>query len=322
MSISSADFVKWVQRGMNRIVDAGMTCDGVDTPQYRSTVKEFQMKTGLTQDGIVGTNTQNKITTISNSTYEYVEWIQSALTCPRIGIEIPVTGARDTKTKNAIMSFQAFHDLDDDGWVGPLTETELLKVSGMLPYGHIKTSGPTAPKPAPKPSPSPVPTPAIPVSSRVTQLINHTYYHALYNRDAYAASDRQRILCVCGKLKQGGINDTFILDGNLTRVYFGAKPSAGFKYVQDDAREYLTRCVNAMRPSERDSKVAARMIMKDLIKQIEAGLRCVSSHTAGMYKTSSNAAFEPILKQADDFLQAQKKKSNSIISCFKDSKYL
>ena len=322
MSISAKDYITWVQRAMNRMEDAGLTCDGVITPQYRDAVTEFQADHGLSQNGDIGPKEQDKIIRVSNGFYEYVEWVQDALSSPRVGISIPVNGARDNTTKNAIKSFQAFHDLRDDGWVGPRTETVLFKVSGVVPEWHIKGVGPK-PTPKPKPKPKPRPTPAIPVDSRVTQIINHAYHHAMFNRDAYSADQRLMIIKVCGKLRmRHGINDTFIHDGKFFNYWQGNKQSKTIKPVQDDAREFIARGFKAMHPSSQTSKVAWRGIIKNLIKHIEHGIRFVSWHRDGKFTKSKNPSFEPMLEMAHEFLQDKKTKSNSIIHCFKGSRYL
>ena len=54
------------------------------------------------------------------------KWIQGALN--RAGYKIDIDGDYGVKTHEAVKQFQAKHGLTVDGWVGPETIAELLKV--------------------------------------------------------------------------------------------------------------------------------------------------------------------------------------------------
>ena len=54
------------------------------------------------------------------------KWIQSTLN--RAGYKLDVDGDYGVKTHDAVKQFQAKHNLTVDGWVGPETIAELLKV--------------------------------------------------------------------------------------------------------------------------------------------------------------------------------------------------
>lgn len=58
---SSGDSVKWIQACLNELMNVGITVDGIYGSQTETAVKAFQQANGLTADGIVGTNTTNKM---------------------------------------------------------------------------------------------------------------------------------------------------------------------------------------------------------------------------------------------------------------------
>lgn len=55
---SSAAYVSWVQRSLNRLQAAGLDVDGISGPLTRAAVKSFQTRKGLDADGIVGPITE------------------------------------------------------------------------------------------------------------------------------------------------------------------------------------------------------------------------------------------------------------------------
>ena len=58
---SSGNDVKWVQQGLNEMIGASLSVDGIYGNATAYAVKVFQSNYGLTADGIVGTNTTNKM---------------------------------------------------------------------------------------------------------------------------------------------------------------------------------------------------------------------------------------------------------------------
>ncbi|MGK7915756.1 MAG: D-alanyl-D-alanine carboxypeptidase family protein [Prochloraceae cyanobacterium] len=58
---SSRDYIKWVQRSLNKILGAGLTVDGIKGRKTRSAIKEFQFFAGITIDGKVGSQTENAL---------------------------------------------------------------------------------------------------------------------------------------------------------------------------------------------------------------------------------------------------------------------
>jgi peptidoglycan hydrolase-like protein with peptidoglycan-binding domain len=322
MAISSQDYIKWVQRGLNRIVEAELICNGLITSQYRDAVKTFQSENGLTPKGDIGPSDQNKLIRINHETPIYVEWVQNVLTDRSVGISLPKTGTMNKDTKAAVRSFQAYHGLKDDGWVGVRTETQMIRTSGLLPFGQITGGGPVTPKP--KPAVRPKPTPGgIPLDSQVTLMINHAYHHALYNRGSYAAASRKRLICVLGKLRRrSGINDTFLLESPMLSAYLSSSAATSLKAVKDTAREFLTRRLQAIPAANRSDRVTWRIITRDLIQAIEAGLRFVHRHDSGLFAKSRNPGFPAFLSDAVSFLETNKSRQSSIISCFADSAWL
>jgi peptidoglycan hydrolase-like protein with peptidoglycan-binding domain len=51
---NSPAYIRWVHSGLNRILGATLTVDGVIGPQTRSAIRTFQQRQNLSVDGIVG----------------------------------------------------------------------------------------------------------------------------------------------------------------------------------------------------------------------------------------------------------------------------
>jgi hypothetical protein len=54
----SRDYIRWVQRSLNRIMGAGLAVDGIRGARTRRAIRRFQRQRGLGVDGIVGRRTE------------------------------------------------------------------------------------------------------------------------------------------------------------------------------------------------------------------------------------------------------------------------
>jgi peptidoglycan hydrolase-like protein with peptidoglycan-binding domain len=57
----SRDYIRWVQKGLNKILGLRLVEDGILGPKTRSAVRSFQQKQGLLVDGIVGPQTESAL---------------------------------------------------------------------------------------------------------------------------------------------------------------------------------------------------------------------------------------------------------------------
>jgi peptidoglycan hydrolase-like protein with peptidoglycan-binding domain len=56
-----ADYIRWMQSTINKILGLRLTVDGIVGPQTRSAIRAFQQQKGLTPDGIVGPLTERAL---------------------------------------------------------------------------------------------------------------------------------------------------------------------------------------------------------------------------------------------------------------------
>lgn len=153
-TINARDYVKWVQRSLNRALKILLLVDGKVTKNYRNAVEQFNKKfvTKSLDAGIdeVGVVTQNAIILKNEKDTAYIEWVQEGLNIT--GAAITVSGKKSSGTKTAIKGFQAFHGLKDDGFVGAKTELALinelksLKSRKPFPPGHFEAGIKPKPK--------------------------------------------------------------------------------------------------------------------------------------------------------------------------------
>ncbi len=103
-----------------------LTVDGDFGPGTKSAVTSFQSSNGLTADGIIGSNTWEKLilTVSEGSSGDAVRGAQTALTGQ--GYAVTVDGAFGSGTKSAVVSFQSSRGLAADGIVGPDTWSALV----------------------------------------------------------------------------------------------------------------------------------------------------------------------------------------------------
>ncbi len=318
MATFETKYVQWVQRTLNRELDYELVTNGVANSEYRSAVQTFQAFNDLPKTGEVGVPEQNSMIKANHKSTSYANWAQEALHKVGARTRGGVTGVMDSDTIASIKSFQAFHNLKDDGWIGARTEMELIESSGMLPAGHIKGSGPVIRRPKrifydnPKVKPF-----VLSVDQTVTRIISASYYDAFYNRSAYAGDDRRRRLCLLTKLKRRhGVDDQYPIELYMLRSYHGSTTYRTAKSVFSGAREYLSDRVSAMRPDERLVPIAGRVLVSDLIKHIQSGLNYIERHLTVM-KASEFPHFRPQLEEIAKIVAERKRQPDSILSCFK-----
>lgn len=313
MGISERDYVSWVQRTLNRELDSELVSDGVITDEYREAVETFQLVNDLAVTGQVGAADQNKMIKVNHAETSYVNWIQEALRSAGVNPDLPITGVVDKKTSDSIKSFQAFHQLTDDGWVGAKTEIELIDASGLMPGGHVSRFGPAPKKPRPgNRRPRPI---ALPLDLQVNRIISSNYYDALYNRGAYSGDDRRIRMSVLGKLKQRhGIKDRY--PANIALAYNGSTKYSTVDSLFVSAREHLSKRLMHLSIVDRADPITGRMLISDLMKAIQTGLRDVDMYDTQM-RPSSHASFRPLLNQVIEQVAELKKQPNSILSCYR-----
>lgn len=140
--IDSADYFKWVQRSLNRLLGVGLAVNGKYSEEYRQAVRRFQQKHGLAQTGQLDVDTQDKIILENEKKTPYVgdayvRWLQAALN--KNGARVSVDGDLGLMTKQAVKTFQQqrMPDLCVDGYVGAKTELRIIKAGGGLPPDHV-----------------------------------------------------------------------------------------------------------------------------------------------------------------------------------------
>ena len=147
-----AEYVRWVQISLNRIMGLRLSVNGIMGPETRSAIRSFQVQKGLPGTGIVGPDTERALiaagTGRSSKTGEleasdieigdqegqaevnrkspgYIRWVQQSLN-KILGLRLVVDGMMGSQTRSAIRSFQSLQGLKADGIVGPKTEAALV----------------------------------------------------------------------------------------------------------------------------------------------------------------------------------------------------
>ncbi len=118
--------------------DRGMavTIDGIFGPNTETAVKGFQADNGLQQDGIVGELTWSRLirTLQEGSSGAAVKAVQVILS--RIVLPLDVDGIFGPNTESAVKGFQADNSLQQDGIVGPQTQTSGTRVKIAVEVGR------------------------------------------------------------------------------------------------------------------------------------------------------------------------------------------
>lgn len=141
-TISGTDYIKWVQRSLNRRYKVDLPIDGKISGKYREAVRRFNLEYLGRDDDRVDEQTQNQLISANEGIGDYGEWVIKALN--KIGFgPLAVTREFDTPHVKAIKAFQASvkPKIKVDGYVGAKTELVLIEASGLKP--------PSAPKPKP-----------------------------------------------------------------------------------------------------------------------------------------------------------------------------
>ncbi len=140
-SFDPREYVQWVQRSLNRLLEISLVVDGDDrSAPYRSAVKEFnRLYLHRDFDG-VDEKTQNALIAANENDWRYVMWLQSAL-CRALS-KPPMQSApagdlmMNSATRQLVSFFQRTQDgLDSDGFVGFRTEVALMAATGTVAPG-------------------------------------------------------------------------------------------------------------------------------------------------------------------------------------------
>ena len=124
--LQTGEDVKWLQASMNKLINAGLTVDGMFGKNTYNAVKDFQRLNGLAVDGIVGTNTKNKINELCTNS-DYVPPQASVLNIKSIGYPVPTSNLRSGSKGDSVrwlqlaLNYVDFADLSVDGHFGPKT---------------------------------------------------------------------------------------------------------------------------------------------------------------------------------------------------------
>jgi peptidoglycan hydrolase-like protein with peptidoglycan-binding domain len=147
--IAASDYIRWVQRSLNRNVGSKLPVTGEVTDAYRQAVRQFQSQpqNKLDPTGDVDESTQNALIKANESDRNYMLWAQRALNTT--GADLAPGGIKGSKTIVAIRAFQSARtpDLCVDGYVGAKTELRLIQESTLVPPGQVDP--PNRPKPDP-----------------------------------------------------------------------------------------------------------------------------------------------------------------------------
>jgi peptidoglycan hydrolase-like protein with peptidoglycan-binding domain len=323
--ISAKDYIAWVQRSLNRLLGVALITDGLDSSFYRDAVEEFQWAYGLPVSRDIDVADQNALIKANHLTPEYVAWAQESLAKVGAGIGLVASGTMNKATTNAIKSFQAYHGLSDDGWIGAKTETALIRESGILPPGHI-TRGPVPTSRPKRRPPTPRPVDPLPLDKRVDRMLSVVLYEALHFPSTYPdKKQRRRVRCLAYKLKRrSGIDMKFIPSAEATR-FVNSTPLPR-PYMLDkisiSARDVFHKRVGRMSPADRTDPEKIRKqflwLDADIVNSLGEIQRLYTSHghMAHPFKKTPPGPANMLHKWAYD-RQNGKTAAVSILACYK-----
>lgn len=125
-------YIKWVQRTLNRVNNAGLNVDGSANDDYRNELARFKIEKKIKEPGLtdkqIGGKCQSEMIRMNHFDLNYATWIRKVL--PNAP---PPENAYDVLPDAAIRSFQGKENLKVDGWVGYKTELRLIQISGVEP---------------------------------------------------------------------------------------------------------------------------------------------------------------------------------------------
>jgi hypothetical protein len=142
-TISSSDYLKWVQRSLNRLYKIRIPTDGKDSNAYRTALRKFNAEYSGRDYSDVDERTQNDLISVNAAPGSYVAWVIRALNAVGAG-PLPVSDAYNSAVVSAIKKFQGRPGLGIkvDGYVGAKTELALIKASALLPPGEGRKAAP------------------------------------------------------------------------------------------------------------------------------------------------------------------------------------
>jgi peptidoglycan hydrolase-like protein with peptidoglycan-binding domain len=215
--IDSADYIKWVQRSLNRILGSGLVVDGKPTKSYRDAVQQFQQKHRLTVNGEVNRRTADKLILDNEANVDYVKWAQRALNTDGAALDPDGRiGSSSSKTKKAIRMYQTKRTpaLCVDGFLGAKTELFLISESGMAPPGDLRA------QPQPQPPPKPI-------STDFPAFLQAKLRDSLEFLEEEAIRPNETTICLMKKLMDRRTNDLWMDPAEITQFFAGPLRKAG-----------------------------------------------------------------------------------------------
>ena len=322
--ITDLQYISWVQRSLNRLLGSVLLTDGRITLQYRDLIEEFQFAYGLARTRGIHAVDQDKLIRANHVTVEYIEWLQTSLKKVGVAAGLSASGNMDTLTEKAILAFQSYmgRELRDDGWVGPRTETVLIRECGDPPPGTIvRGIPPIKPK---KPKPKRVrPSDPLTIRERTDRVIGALLAELTFNPSTYPdAIERKRLKCLLHKLKKRVPSDDLYIPADRAYAFVKGGRASDWSFsngkttdhITKNAREELEKAVRRLPVSDRTDHEKIRPLALELLRNINTGLVQIESLFSA-HGDSSLAARE--LGRWVHKRQEKPKSTYSIIACFK-----
>jgi hypothetical protein len=203
-AISAIDYIKWVQRSLNRRYASNIPTDGKVSSAYRAAVRKFNQEyTGRDYDD-VDEQTQNQLIYVNEVHSGYVKWVILALNAVGLG-PLPYTATYTTAVNNAIKAFQRREGLKVDGYVGSKTELALIGATGKIPPGQHK------PDPKPPKPPETTDWPAF-LQTKLKQCQHHMEEYRSLWEDTLA-------YCMVRKLRRPAVDDRVIMPNDMASFF-------------------------------------------------------------------------------------------------------